>query len=90
MQFVVAVTRIRFSLHMFSDHLLKDVRYFTAGSGHILLWPDATTFLNHSGASSRPGDDIIACSQRPHGFLNPNLRHFENERGWIVNPTFRQ
>ena len=69
--------RIRFSLHKFSDHLLKDVRYFTEGGGHSFLWPDATTFLNHIGASPRPGDVIIACSQRPHGLLNPNLQHFE-------------
>ena len=62
---------IRLSLRKFSDHLLKYVQYFTAGGGHSLLWPDATTFLNHSGAYSRPGDTIIACSQRPQGLLSP-------------------
>ena len=82
--------KIRFSLRKFSDHLLKYVRYFTTGGGHSLLWPDASTFLNHIVASSRPGDAIIACSKRPHGLLNPNLRHFEKVCEWIINPTFKQ
>ena len=70
--------RIRCSLQKFSDHLLKDVRYFTAGGGHSLLWPDATTFLNHSGASSLPGDAIIACSQRPQSLLSPKSGTLSN------------
>ena len=81
---------IRFSLHKLSDHLLKDVRYFTAEGGHSLLWPDATTFLNHSGASSRPGDGIIAVARGHMFLLNHNFRNFEKECGWIIYPTFRQ
>ena len=60
---------LRFSLYMLSDHLLQDVRNFTTGDGNSLLWAEATTFLNHSGASLRPGDAIVACGQRPHGLL---------------------
>ena len=81
---------IRFSLHKLSDHLLKDVRYFTAEGGHSLLWPDATTFLNHSGAFSRPGDAIIAVPRGHMFLLNHNFGHFEKECGWIIYPTLRQ
>ena len=81
---------IRFSLHKLSDHLLKDVRYFTAEGGHNLLWPDATTFLNHSGASSRPEETIIAVARGHMFLLNHNFGHFEKVCGFIIYPTLRQ
>ena len=53
----------------FSHHLPKHVRNFAAEGGHSLLWPEATTFLSHRGAYSRPEADIVACGQRPQGFM---------------------
>ena len=70
---------LRFSLYMLSDHLLQDVRNFTTGDGNSLLWAEATTFLNHSKASSRPGDAIVACDQRPHGLQSHKFWLFEKE-----------
>ena len=36
--------------YYFNDHLLKNVRNFANRPGHCFLWPEATTFLNHSEA----------------------------------------
>ena len=53
----------------FSDHLLKHVRNFATGGGHCLLWPKATPFLCHRRAYSRLGAAIVACVERPQGFI---------------------
>ena len=49
-------------VHHLSDHLPKDVRNFAAEGGHSLLWPEATTFLNHRGAYDYLNND--ASSKR--------------------------
>ena len=54
---------------MFGDYPLKDVRNFAAGGGHSLLWPEATTFLRHRRAYSRPEADTVACGLRQQGFI---------------------
>ena len=81
---------LRFSLYMLSDHLLQDVRNFTTEDGHSLLWAEAITFLNHSGASLRPEDAIVACGQRQHGLLGHYSRHFEHECDNIINLRLRE
>ena len=56
--------------HHLSDHLLKDVRNFAAEGGHSLLWPEATTLLNHRGAYPRPEAAAVACGGRTQGFMS--------------------
>ena len=38
------------------------------------MWPEATTFLTHRGAYSRPEAATIACGQRPQGFMSQMSR----------------
>ena len=57
-----------------ADYPLKDVRNFAAGGGHSLLWPEATTFLSHKGAYSRPEAATVACGRRPQGFMSQKSR----------------
>ena len=57
-----------------TDHLIEDIRNFAAGGGHSSLWPEATIFLNHRGAYSRPEAAIVACGQRPQGCMNQESR----------------
>ena len=59
---------------MLADYPLKDVRNFAAGGGHSLLWPEATTFLSHRGAYSRPEAATVACGRRPQGFMSQKSR----------------
>ena len=59
---------------VFGDYPLKDVRNFAAGGGHSLLWPEATTFLSHRGAYSRPEAATVACGRRPQGFMSQKSR----------------
>ena len=59
---------------IFTDYPLKDVRNFAAGGGHSLLWPEATTFLSHRGAYSRPEAATVACGRRPQGFMSQKSR----------------
>ena len=57
-----------------TDYPLKDVRNFAARGGHSLLWPEATTFLSHRRAYSRPEAATVACGQRPQEFMNQMSR----------------
>ena len=56
--------------HRLSDHLSKDVRNFAAEGGHSLLWPEATTFMNHRGAYPQPEAATDACGRRTQGFMS--------------------
>ena len=56
--------------HYLSDHLPKDVRNFAAEGGHSLLWPEATTFLNHRVAYPRPEAATVACGRRTQRFMS--------------------
>ena len=41
---------------------------------YSVLWPEATTFLSHRGAYSRPEAVTVACGERPQGFVNQKSR----------------
>ena len=58
----------------FSYHLPKHIRNFAAIGGYSLLWPEATAFLRHKGAYSRPEVAIVACGPRPQGFISHNSK----------------
>ena len=68
-----------------SDHLPKHIRNFAAIGGYSLLWPEATAFLRHKGAYSRPEVAIVACGPRPQGFISHNSKptpgRMDNTRG---------
>ena len=55
--------------YYFNDHLLKNVRNFATRPGHCLLWPEATTFLNHSEAYSWPYAAAVVCGRRPQSLM---------------------
>ena len=55
--------------YYFNDHLLKNVRNFATRPGHCSLWPEATTFLNHSEAYSWPYAAAVVCGWRPQSLM---------------------
>ena len=61
-------------IRIFGDYPLKDVLNFATVGGHSLLWPEATTFLSHRGAYSRPEAATVACGRRPQGFISQMSR----------------
>ena len=60
--------------YYFNDHLLKNVGNFTTRTGHCLLWPEATTFLNHSQAYSWPYAAAVVWGRRPQSLMTHNSR----------------
>ena len=70
---------------LINDHLPKHIRNFAAIGGYSLLWPEATAFLRHKGAYSRPEVAIVACGPRPQGFISHNSKptpvRMDNTRG---------
>ena len=58
------------NIHSLSDHLIVDVRNFAARGDHSLLWPEATTFLNHLGSLFAAGGRIVVYGQRTHWFTS--------------------
>ena len=70
---------------LINDHLPKHIQNFAAIGGYSLLWPEATAFLRHKGAYSRPEVAIVACGPRPQGFISHNSKptpvRMDNTRG---------
>ena len=76
---------------LINDHLPKHIRNFAAIGGYSLLWPEATAFLRHKGAYSRPEVAIVACGPRPQGFISHNSKptpvRMDNTRVFNVLPS---
>ena len=57
----------------YSDHLPKHVRNFAAGGCHSSLWPEATAFLSHKGAYSRPETATVAFGRMQKSLIVHNF-----------------